>query len=206
MRQLILSRVQKDPSNSALFTNRAFARSKLLSWHACLDDCIKAIEIQPDSLKGYYYLAQAQLALSHPNEAVSSALTAYELCLKTNSTSTAAVAAVVLQAKKQKWEVKERDRLRRRSHLLQELEEAITRNGAIELAAVDNRHEIRGLTDSEAREEREDIQTSTRQNIEEVRSVFAIADPANFSRRVLKLHMHSPRLFLRRYARKYRIT
>ena len=158
----------------------------------CLDDCIKAIEIQPDSLKGYYYLAQAQLALNHPNEAVSSALTAYDLCLAANSTSTAAVAALVLQAKKQKWEVKERDRLRRRSDLLRELEETIARRAAIELDAIDSRHEMRELIDSEAREEREEIQVSMRKKIEEVRSIFAIADPANFQKRVCRAPQSIP--------------
>ena len=51
-------------------------------------------------MKAYYYLAQAQLALHHPNEALSSALTAYDVCLKTNNASASNIAALILQAKK----------------------------------------------------------------------------------------------------------
>lgn len=109
--------IQKDPNESKFFTNRAMTRIKLQSWDACIDDCIKAIELERDNMKGYFYLAQAQLALHHPNEALSSAVTAYQECLKTGSSSTAKVSELVLQAKKEKWEAKERDRIRRRSDL-----------------------------------------------------------------------------------------
>lgn len=88
-------------------------------------------------MKGYYYLAQAQLALHHPNEALNSAMTAYNECLKTNNSSTRNVSQLVLQAKKEKWEAKERERIRRRSALLAELEEELRRKMGTELRKVD---------------------------------------------------------------------
>ncbi|KAL8663356.1 MAG: hypothetical protein Q9168_008113, partial [Polycauliona sp. 1 TL-2023] len=170
--------IQQDSQNPKFFTNRAMTRLRLQSWEPCIDDCIRSIELdRSTNMKGYYYLAQAQLALHHPNEAFSSAITAYNECLRTNSSSTRNVSQLVLQAKKEKWEAKERERIRRRSTLLAELEEDLHRKMATELRKVDLMFENgrRGETVA-ANEEREEVQTTWRRKIEELRSVFAIAD------------------------------
>ena len=169
--------------NPKLFTNRAMARIKLQLWDGCIDDCLKCIELDQNNMKGYYYLAQAQLALKHPNEALSSALTAYHQCLKQLDPSTKSVSGLVLQAKKEKWEAKERQRIRRRSELLCDLEDAIQRKQAFELQKIDMRYP--GREDStDAREEREDVETSTQYKMEELQNIFAISDPEFLQRRV----------------------
>ncbi|KAL8880188.1 MAG: hypothetical protein Q9205_004790 [Flavoplaca limonia] len=168
--------IQQDSQNPKLFTNRAMTRLRLQSWEPCIDDCLRSIELDKSTnMKGYYYLAQAQLALNHPNEAFHSAMTAYHECLKTNSSSTGNVSQLVLQAKKERWEAKERERIRRRSALLQELEDELQWKMGVELSRVgitcDGREET-----SDAREEREEVESTWRMKIEELRSVFAIAD------------------------------
>ena len=172
--------IQKDPSNPKIFTNRAFARIKLQLWDSCIDDCIKAIELEKGNMKGYFYLAQAQLALNHPNEAYTSALSAYEKCLETFSASTQAVSNLVLQAKKQKWESREKERIRQRSELLRELEEGLMRKKKEDLQSL----KFRMLDYSDEQEEKADIELDCRKKIEELRTVFAIADPKNLKRRV----------------------
>ncbi|MCJ1291949.1 hypothetical protein MMC34_003499 [Xylographa carneopallida] len=175
--------IQRDSANPALFTNRAFARIKLQAWDACIDDCIRAIELQPQSMKGYYYLAQAQVALHHPNEALSSATTAYDICLRTHDSSASHISALILQAKKEKWEVRERDRLRRRSDLLRELEDALLRAADVQRLQVDQRLKHLELDPAEGREEKVEITEATRRKVEEVRNAFAVSDPANLARR-----------------------
>lgn len=172
--------IQKDPANPKIFTNRAITRIKLTSWEACIDDCIKAIELDQSNMKAFYYLAQAQIALNHPNEALSSALTAYGKCLETWSSSTQAVSGLVLQAKKLKWEAKERERIRRRSDIISELEDALMKTKKMELQNL----KMQGLEESDEAEEKADIELETRRKIEELRNVFAIADPKNMERRV----------------------
>ncbi|KAI4260316.1 MAG: hypothetical protein L6R42_004110 [Xanthoria sp. 1 TBL-2021] len=168
--------IQQDSQNPKLFTNRAMTRLRLQSWEPCIDDCLRSIALdKTNNMKGYYYLAQAQLALHHPNEALNSAMTAYHECLKTNNSSTRNVSQLVLQAKKEKWEAKERERIRRRSALLAELEEELRRKMGMELRKVDIMCEGQEET-SDAREEREEVEDTWRRKIEELRSVFAIAD------------------------------
>lgn len=135
-------------------------------------------------MKGYYYLAQAQLALHHPNEALSSAMTAYEECLKTSSSSTRNVSTLVLQAKKEKWEAKERERIRRQSDLLEELVIGLGRVAKHDLYMLQLRMERGELSEGEAVEEREEIEMSSRKKIEEVQNVFGLANPALLKKRV----------------------
>ncbi|KAL8637040.1 MAG: hypothetical protein Q9228_005645 [Teloschistes exilis] len=180
--------IQQDSRNPKLFTNRAITRIKLQSWESCIDDCLHSIELDRNNMKGYYYLAQAQLALNHPNEALESAQTAYQQCLETESSSTRNASQLVLQAKKEKWEAKERERIRKRSELLAELEHGLQRMKEFELGNVEFRHKDRGdLT--ELREERQEVEDISRQKIEELRSIFALADPQNLALRQVPSHL-----------------
>jgi len=156
------------------------ARLKLSSWDAVIDDSIKSIELERGNMKGFYYLAQAQLALNRPNEAFCSAMTAYERCVETQSTSTSNVSALVLQAKKMKWEAREKERLRGKNALLKELEEAVVRNKKTELQEL----KYQKLSWHEEAEERREIERATERKVEELWSIFAISDPKNLARRV----------------------
>ena len=182
--RLFKRRIQVDPSNPKLFTNRARTRIKLQQFEGCMDDCLKSIDLDRINMKAYYILAQAQLALNHPNEALSSALTAYTRCLETDdksvSASASAVSGLVLQAKKQKWEVKEKERIRNRSSMLRELEDMLMKNKREELRQL----RLKMLNFDEEAEEKADIELECRNKIEELRTIFAIADPKNLQRRV----------------------
>lgn len=136
-------------------------------------------------MKAYYYLAQAQLALHHPNEALSSALTAYDLCLQSGTIGdTTSVSALVLKAKKEKWEVRERDRLRSRSELLAELEDRLELARTAELRGTEERVRAGEMGEEEAKDEVNILEDISRRKLEELRSVFALADPANMKKRV----------------------
>lgn len=173
-----LERIQQDPTNPKLFTNRAMARLKLQNWDGVINDCIKCIEYDPRSMKGFFYLAQAQLALRRPNEAYCSAMTAYERCIETQDRSASSVSALVLQAKKLKWEVREKERLRVRNDLRAELEEGLVKikKGKIW------RLKEGGLDPDDEAEEELEIEHETQEKIDELRTVFALADPENMQR------------------------
>ncbi|KAI9871857.1 MAG: hypothetical protein M1830_001404 [Pleopsidium flavum] len=175
--------ISKDPTNPFLFTNRAFSRIRLQSWEDCINDCLKAIDLLPSNMKAYYYLAQAQLALHHPNEALNSALTAYDLCLSSSNSSTRSVSELVLQVKREKWEVRERERLRTRNDMLGELEEKLEASKADDLEEISARIKAGFLSSTEAEDERNATEDSARRKSEELRSIFALADPENVQKR-----------------------
>ena len=152
-----------------------------------MDDCIKAIELEKNNMKAYFYLAEAQLSLRHPNEAYTSAITAYDECIRTSSPSTGNASALVLRAKKEKWEARERDRIRRRSALLAELEEGMDHVADFDKHKVTARMKSGEISHSEGLEEIQELEESTKRKLEDLRNAFALSDPENLQRRVCSL-------------------
>lgn len=101
-----------DSKNPALYTNRAMARLKLGYWDSVIADCDACLALAADNMKANYYLAQAQAALRDFDAALASALRAHALCAATNDKSLAAVTALVLKCKKDRWDERERRRVR----------------------------------------------------------------------------------------------
>ena len=52
--------IQKHSRNPLLFTNRAFARTKLQRWEGVVDDCLHSIELtkQSQNFKAFFYLGE----------------------------------------------------------------------------------------------------------------------------------------------------
>lgn len=96
-------------------------RLKLGYWDSVITDCEACLTLTPESMKAHYYLAQAQLNLRDFDAALSSALRAHGLCAKTNDRSLAAVTALVLKAKSDRWEDRERKRKRETADLEREV-------------------------------------------------------------------------------------
>ena len=183
------SAIQQNPSLPNLFTNRAITRLRLSppTPDLALDDALHALSLDPNHLKAHYYLAQAQLALNHPNEAHASALKAYERARETNDRSLTACGALVLSAKKARWEAQERGRWRGRGGLLDECVEGIEARAEKELEEIEREGEGEEggegdgdkMTQTQVKEARDAIVSERDRKVEELRTVFAIADPKN---------------------------
>lgn len=130
--------------------------------------------------------AQAQLAINHPNEALSSAVRAYELCTSSPSQTSSAftISALVVKCKRAKWDRREAERLRRRNALLAELEDKIEQDAKKELDDIEERASRGGMGKVEAQEERAAIEDTAKRKIGDLRNVFAMADPTNMTPRV----------------------
>jgi STIP1 family protein 1 len=96
-----------------------------------------ALALAPSSMKGHYYLSQAQLALGDHDAALASALSAHKICADTNDKSLPAVTGMVLKAKKERWEEKERRRKREDGELEEEVLEGLKRGMEDAMAEVD---------------------------------------------------------------------
>ncbi|KAL1297041.1 hypothetical protein AAFC00_004632 [Neodothiora populina] len=211
--------ITRHPRNPLLFTNRAFARLKLQKWDGVVDDCLKSLEITGTTttssagekggngggfnFKAWYYLAEAQLALHHPNEALASALRAYAQLMHpprgaaseaaaakaASSANLSAVSAFVLTCKKAKFAARERERMLRRGDILAELEEALEQRKRGALSEIEERLREGGMGVVEAAEQRQETLDAAQKKIEELRSVFAVADPKNHQPREVPDHL-----------------
>jgi len=179
--------IQRYSRNPLIFTNRANVRLKLQRWDGAINDCLKSIEIsgpQGHNHKAFYFLAQAQLALHHPHEALSSALTAYDQvrnpapAAKISPQDLATFSAFVLKCKKAKFSARDRERLRRQGDVRAELEASLEANKQRELDEVSRQLHQSELGPVEASERSDEIRTNYENKVAEVRTVFAMADPA----------------------------
>ena len=177
--------IQKNSNNPLLFTNRANARLKLEKWEGVIDDCLRSIELMKDNMKAFFYLAQAQLSINHPNEALSSALMAYELCTNSaqQTSNAATISALVLKCKKAKWDIRERERIRRRGDLLADLEALLEREFKKEADDIDARIEAGETSRTEGQEEKTERKAEFEKRRDDLRTAFAISDPDHQQKR-----------------------
>ncbi|GAM90245.1 hypothetical protein ANO11243_082870 [Dothideomycetidae sp. 11243] len=178
--------------NPLIFTNRAFARLKLQRWEGVVDDCLHSIEItgHDQNFKAYFYLAQAQLALHHPHEALSSALTAYDQAMypqspnaATPASSMSTIVALVIKCRKAKFEARQRETQKRRGDLLGELEDALDSKKRADLTEIETLLEKEHIGPVAADEARSELIDHVDKKKDDLRNVFAIADPENHAKR-----------------------
>ena len=142
-------RINYDPSNPQLYTNRAnsllsLARSVTSNskstklpltpiqvaenYEQVISDCLTSIQLAAENMKAYYFLAQAQIALHQSAAAVLSAKEAHRLCVEEvhkggkGASSIGPITELVLRCKKEDWEARETERLQRQTGLASELE------------------------------------------------------------------------------------
>lgn len=140
--------------------------------------------------------AQAQLALHHPHEALSSALTAYDQvrhplspAAKISPKDLETFSAFVLKCKKAKFAIRDRDRLRRQGDLRAELEETLESNKQRELDTISQQLATRQIGQVEASERSQEILLNFDGKIAELKTLFAAADPANHKPREVPDHL-----------------
>ena len=149
-----------DPKNPALYTNRAMARLKLNYWDSVITDCEACLQLTPDNMKARYYLAEAQLALKDYKASLESALHAHKLCAATNDRSLAAVTALVLRCKKERWDDMEKKRMREAKDLEREVMELL------------NREKVSALAETDDGMEKQEIEEETQAKIERMKDIF----------------------------------
>ncbi|KAF2489068.1 U-box-domain-containing protein [Lophium mytilinum] len=189
--------VTKNSKNPLLYTNRANARMKLERWQDVIDDCLRSIELLQENMKAYFYLAQAQLAIHHPNEAFTSALRAYELCVTSEKQTSNAflISTLVLKCKKLKWENREKDRIARRGDLIAEVEGKLEADRKFHLSEIDGYVSDATMGKIEAEEERERINETYGKKIDDLRTAFAISDPEHMVKREVPDYLVDPITF-----------
>lgn len=110
---------------------------------------------------------------------------AYELC--TNSaqvTSNAAtISALVLKCKKAKWDIRERERIRRRGDLLADLEQSLETAFKKDTDDVEARIESGELSRVEGQEEKQERKIEFEKKRDDLRTAFAISDPDHQQKR-----------------------
>lgn len=144
---------------------------KLENYDQARADAERAIEIDPKSLKGYYYLGLAQRQLGSHTSAENNLRRAYEIALNQKSPSATAVYEDILIARKLRVRAQEQQRIRKQAPLLAELQDLLT---AKYEADVDNANAT--LQGEELSDELDYLRRTHEEKLKSLESTFAKAD------------------------------
>ncbi|KAK6521488.1 hypothetical protein TWF506_001700 [Arthrobotrys conoides] len=172
-----------DSTNYTLFTNRALVRMKLLRYEEVINDCMSAINLNRDAMKGHYMAAQALIQLSRPSEALGFAYTAYQLAIAQHSKSATDVANVVLEAKKQRWKKLERNRIDKDNSTLKQMKELVRRDSERKILDLREQQWDSPNGNRDLESEIAVIREDARVQMDELENVFARADPQRYKPR-----------------------
>jgi hypothetical protein len=106
---------------------------------------------------------------------------AYELCTTTaqQTSNAATICALVLKCKKAKWDIRERERIRRRGDLLSDLEGKLETDFKKDTDEIEARLESGELSLTAGQEEKEECKQEFEKKRDDLRTAFAISDPKN---------------------------
>jgi STIP1 family protein 1 len=124
-------------------------------------------------MKAYFQLAQAQIALHSAEEALESAKIAHKLCVDEvvsggkGASSIGPITELVLRCKKERWEIREEERIRRRGGLLGEVIRGLERDREAHIGVL--------MGEGAEEEEVEVVRGRYKGKIEDVRRTFELA-------------------------------
>lgn len=123
------------------------ARCKLQRWDDAIADCQTCLTLAPDNMKAVFYMAEAQIELKDFDNAVENAKRAYELFSNSDDgiKSLTSVTKLVLRCKKERWEDRERRRLRENSALEIEILELLERERIQAISAATDEFEMQDI-------------------------------------------------------------
>ncbi|KAI8811049.1 Stub1 protein [Cladochytrium replicatum] len=128
----------QNPSNAIYYTNRALCYLKTEHYESVINDCHRATEIDPKSVKGYYLLGQALSESSRHNEAHTALTKAYSLGIDQRVTYMEDIASAIRKAKKRKWETQEERRRESESDTYRYFHDLIERDRRRQLELLDD--------------------------------------------------------------------
>ncbi len=110
---------------------------------------------------------------------------AYELCTNSSqqTSNAATISALVLKCKKAKWDIRERERVRRRADLLADLENMLETAYKKDVDDINAKIESGETSRIEGQEEKEERKTEFEKKRDDLRTAFAISDPDHQQKR-----------------------
>ncbi|KAI0393820.1 U-box-domain-containing protein [Xylariaceae sp. FL0594] len=95
-----------------LYTNRAMARIKLEQYDSAIWDCNLCIKLKGGNMKAHFILSQCLLAIHDYDGALENAIKAHRFGVEANDKSLPNLTSQVLRCKKERWDDKEKKRIR----------------------------------------------------------------------------------------------
>ncbi|XP_063235135.1 E3 ubiquitin-protein ligase CHIP isoform X2 [Bacillus rossius redtenbacheri] len=101
----------KNPDVATYFTNRALCHLKMKSWDATCLDCRRALDMDPNLVKGHFFLGQALFEMDSYDEAIKHLQRAHDLAKEQKLNFGDEIACQLRACRKKRWNVQEEKRI-----------------------------------------------------------------------------------------------
>ncbi|CAH0564183.1 unnamed protein product [Brassicogethes aeneus] len=101
----------KNPDVAHYFTNRALCHLKLLRWDPACTDCRRALDMDPNLVKGHFFLGQALLETENYDESIKHLQRAADLAKEQKMNFGDDIASQLRTAKKKRFAIQEEKRI-----------------------------------------------------------------------------------------------
>jgi STIP1 family protein 1 len=99
--------------SSTHYTNRALCYFKLQQWSTTIEDCKRAIELDPHSVKAYFFMGQSMCELYHFDEGIVHLKRAHELTKELNENYGDEITRTIRNSKRRRWNYLEEKRIKK---------------------------------------------------------------------------------------------
>ncbi|VEN47897.1 unnamed protein product [Callosobruchus maculatus] len=126
----------KNPDVAHYFTNRALCHLKLLRWEPACTDCRRALDMDPNLVKGHFFLGQALLETENYDESIKHLQRAVDLAKEQKLNFGDDIAAQLRSARKKRFSVQEEKRISQEIELHSYLNRLIEKDKESQIAKV----------------------------------------------------------------------
>lgn len=146
--ELYSKAIEKCPSIAAYVTNRALCALKLQQWQAAIDDCRRALELDPQSVKAHFYMGQAMSEQGQFDEALVHLKRADELAKELNENYGDDIAKSVRLVKRKRWNFLEDKRVHQEIELQSYLNQLMAQDKEQQINRVKSSAILKNISDS----------------------------------------------------------
>lgn len=136
--------------SSTHYTNRALCYFKLQQWSLSLDDCRRAVELDPHSVKAHFFMGQCLCELLHFDEAVVSLKRAHELTKELKENYGDEITKTIRNVKRRRWQYLDDKRMKQEIELQTYLNRLMIEDKQKQIAKIRSNYNAKASESSKA--------------------------------------------------------
>ncbi|CAG2162769.1 unnamed protein product [Oppiella nova] len=177
--------IVRNPSVPTFFTNRALCYLKLQQWEQSYQDCRRALEMEPNLIKGHFFLGQSLLEMDHFDDAIKHLQRALDLAKEQKLNFGDEITYQLRVARRKRFNVCEEKRIKEEIELQTYLNTLIQLDKEKQLEKVKDEMQTNAITDEQtAQDLKRMIVTTTDQRTDDLNAMFSSLDTRRQKREV----------------------
>ncbi|CAB3365081.1 E3 ubiquitin-protein ligase CHIP [Cloeon dipterum] len=170
----------KNPNQATYFTNRALCYLKMKQWDRVAQDCRRALEMDPNLVKGHFFLGQSLLETENYDEATKHLQRASDLAKEQKLNFGDDIAGQLRMARKKRWNLQEEKRIAQEIELQSYLNRLVRQDFQTQLESL----QAEGLMEEQAAEKAMELENQCDNYLGELNAIFAKIDERRRKREV----------------------